>query len=49
MMRYWAATQLGWRETQRLEHTGADGAPLEFTKIERVVIRGKADAENSNA
>ena len=26
MMRYWAATQLGWRETQRLEHTSPDGS-----------------------
>lgn len=35
--------------SDRTEHTGADGAPLEFAKIERVVIRGKADAENSDA
>ena len=28
---------------------GADGAPLEFAKIERVVIRGKTDTENSDA
>jgi hypothetical protein len=28
-----------WAETQKHELTGADGVPLEFTKIERVVIK----------
>lgn len=46
---WWSKTQMKWSETVKNEHTGADGAPLEFTKIERVVIRGKADAENSDA
>ncbi len=46
---WWSKCQMGWKDTQRLEHTGADGAPIEFAKIERVVIRGKADAEDSNA
>lgn len=46
---WWSKTQMRWKETQQHELTGADGAPLEFTKIERVVIRGKADAENSDA
>lgn len=48
-MIWWSKTQMRWKETQHHELTGADGAPLEFTKIERVVIRGKADAEDSNA
>ena len=48
-MIWWSKTQMRWKETQQHELTGADGAPLEFTKIERVVIRGKADAENSDA
>jgi len=48
-MIWWSKTQMRWKETQQHELTGADGAPLEFTKIERVVIRGKADAEDSNA
>jgi hypothetical protein len=28
-----------WKETQAHEITGADGAPIEFAKIERVVIK----------
>ena len=48
-MIWWSKTQMKWKETQAHELTGADGAPLEFAKIERVVIRGKADAENSDA
>lgn len=46
---WWSKTQMKWSETVKNEHTGADGAPLEFTKIERVVIRGKADAQDSDA
>ena len=48
-MIWWSKTQMKWKETQAHELTGADGAPLEFAKIERVVIRGKADAQNSDA
>jgi hypothetical protein len=44
-MIWWSKTQMRWKEVQQHELTGADGAPLEFTKIERVVIRGK-DAED---
>jgi len=36
---WWSKTQMRWAETQKHELTGADGAPLEFTKIERVVIK----------
>jgi hypothetical protein len=36
---WWTKTQMRWAETQKHELTGADGAPLEFTKIERVVIK----------
>jgi hypothetical protein len=43
---WWSKTQMRWKETQQHELTGADGAPLEFAKIERVVIRGKDNAEN---
>jgi hypothetical protein len=38
---WWSKTQMRWKETQQHELTGADGAPLEFAKIERVVINGK--------
>ena len=48
-MIWWSKTQMKWKETQAHELTGADGAPLEFAKIERVVIRGKANTENSDA
>jgi hypothetical protein len=48
-MIWWTKTQMRWKEVQQHELTGADGAPLEFAKIERVVIRGKADTENSDA
>jgi hypothetical protein len=43
---WWSKTQMRWREVQQHEITGANGGPLEFTKIERVVIRDKADAED---
>ena len=43
---WWSKTQMRWKETQQHELTGADGAPLEFAKIERVVIRGKDNAED---
>ena len=36
---WWSKSQMGWRETQRHELTGADGQPLEFAKIERVVVK----------
>ena len=38
-MIWWSKTQMRWAETQKHELTGADGAPLEFTKIERVIIK----------
>jgi len=38
-MIWWSKTQMRWAETQKHEHTGADGAPLEFAKIERVIIK----------
>jgi hypothetical protein len=38
-MIWWSKTQMRWAETQKHELTGADGAPLEFAKIERVVVK----------
>ena len=38
-MIWWSKTQMRWAETQKHELTGADGAPLEFTKIERVIVK----------
>ena len=37
---WWSKTQLRWAETQKHEHTGADGAPIELARIERVVVDG---------
>lgn len=36
---WWSKTQMRWKETQKHELTGADGAPLEFAKIERVIVK----------
>jgi len=36
---WWSKCQMGWKETQRHELTGADGQPLEFNKIERVIVK----------
>jgi hypothetical protein len=36
---WWSKTQMRWSEVQKHELTGADGAPLEFSKIERVVVK----------
>ena len=38
-MIWWSKTQMRWAETQKHELTGADGSPLEFTKIERVIVK----------
>lgn len=38
-MIWWSKTQMRWAETQKHEVTGADGAPLEFARIERVIIK----------
>ena len=39
---FYLKTQAGWRETSRHELTGADGDPIEFSKIERVILDDKA-------
>lgn len=38
-MIWWSKTQMRWKEVQQHELTGIDGAPIEFAKIERVVIK----------
>lgn len=42
-MMFYLKTQAGWRETDRLEHTGAEGQPITFQRIERVVIDAKTE------
>lgn len=38
-MIWWSKTQMRWSETQKHELVGADGGPLQFEKIERVVVK----------
>jgi hypothetical protein len=42
---WWSKTQMRWKETQKHEHTGADGQPIEFQRIERVIVKG-ADSKD---
>lgn len=42
LMKYWGATQLGWKETQHVEHTGANGAPIAVASVD---FKGLSDAE----
>ena len=35
---WWSKCQMGWKEVQRHEHSGIDGLPIEFKKIERVIV-----------
>ena len=36
---WWSKTQMRWKEVQQHELVGADGGPLQFEKIERVVVK----------
>lgn len=38
-MIWWSKTQMRWKEVQQHELTGVDGAPIEFKKIERVIVK----------
>lgn len=38
-MIWWSKSQMRWAETQKHEHTGIDGAPIEIKKIERVIVK----------
>ena len=31
---FWCKTRLGWQEKQRVEHTGADGGPIQHETVE---------------
>ena len=35
---WWSKTQMRWKEVQHHKHSGIDGAPIEYRKIERVVV-----------
>lgn len=36
---WWSKSQMRWAETQKHEHTGADGGALEIKTIERVIVK----------
>lgn len=42
MMKYWGATQLGWREIQHHELTGKDGGSIAITNVD---LKGLNDTE----
>jgi hypothetical protein len=42
MIKYWCATQVGWRETQHHEVTGAGGGPIAVTSMD---LKGLNDTE----
>ncbi len=46
---WWSKTQMRWREVQQHEITGADGGPIEFSKIERFVVYDKNDTKDRDS
>ena len=38
MLTLWAKTRLKWAEKQQVEVSGPDGGPIEYQKIERVIV-----------
>lgn len=42
-MIWWTKSQMRWSEVRKHEVTGADGGPVEYTKIERVIIDVKPE------
>jgi hypothetical protein len=44
-MIWWSKAQMRWAETQKHEHTGTDGAPIEIKKIERVIVDQSAQSK----
>ena len=38
---WWTKSQMGWSEKQRHEITGPDGEPIQFSRIERVIVDPK--------
>ena len=43
MTKFWLKTQAGWRETNNIELTGANGAPLELTTAKATLLGTLAD------
>ena len=38
---FWAKTQMRWRDQTRVEHTGPDGGPMQFTEIRSIIVDPK--------
>ena len=43
---FYLKTRAGWTESSKFELTGANGAPVAFSKIERVVIDAQAKVDD---
>lgn len=39
MTKFWLKTRAGWVETKRIEHTGVDGGPMEFSEVRQMVVQ----------
>lgn len=39
MTKFWLRTRAGWVETKRIEHTGMDGGPMEFSEVRQMVVQ----------
>jgi hypothetical protein len=39
MTKFWLKTRAGWVETKRIEHTGMDGGPMEFSEVRQMVMQ----------
>lgn len=44
-MIWWSKTQMRWAETQKIEHTGADGAPIQVAALDASKLSTEALAE----
>lgn len=42
LMKFWATTQIGWRETQQVEHSGPNGGAIAVASVD---FKGLSDAE----
>jgi hypothetical protein len=38
MTKFWLKTQAGWVETKRIETTGANGGPIEYSEVKQRVL-----------
>ena len=43
MTKFWLKTRAGWMETKRIETTGKDGGPIEYSEVKQRVLRQLQD------